>query len=32
LVRIEIQELDIVAMFSNEGERVPFTKPAKARG
>jgi dynein heavy chain len=26
LVRLEINELDIVAMFSNEGEKVPFFK------
>ena len=32
LVKLEINELDIVAMFSNEGERVPFNKVQKARG
>ncbi len=33
LVKLEIvQEVDIVAMFSNEGERIPFSKPQKARG
>ncbi len=26
LVKLEINELDIVAMFSNEGEKVPFNK------
>jgi dynein heavy chain len=32
LVKLDIQELDIIAMFSNEGERVPFAKVQKARG
>ena len=33
LVKLEIQQdVDIIAMFSNEGERVPFSKPQKARG
>jgi len=32
LVRLDIQEADIVAMYSNEGERVPFSKIQKARG
>lgn len=32
LVRLEINELDIIAMYSNEGERVPFSKDQKARG
>ena len=32
LVKLEINELDIVAMFSNEGERIPFNKVQKARG
>jgi dynein heavy chain, axonemal len=32
LVRLDIQELDITAMYSNEGERVPFFKTQKARG
>ena len=27
LVKLDIQELDIVAMYSNEGERVTFYKP-----
>jgi hypothetical protein len=32
-VKLEIlQDVDIVAMFSGEGERVPFSKPQKARG
>ena len=33
LIRLEIlQDVDIIAMFSNEGERIPFSKPQKARG
>jgi dynein heavy chain, axonemal len=33
LVKLDIQqEVDIVAMYSNEGERIPFSKPQKARG
>lgn len=33
MVKLEIlQDVDIVAMFSGEGERVPFSKPQKARG
>lgn len=32
LVRLDIAELDITAMYSNEGERVPFAKTQKARG
>lgn len=32
IVKIDLQDLDILAMQSNEGERVPFSKPAKKRG
>jgi dynein heavy chain len=33
LVRLEIvQDIDIVAMYSNEGEKIQFSKPQKARG
>lgn len=32
LVKLDIQEYDIVAMYSNEGERVPFAKIQKAKG
>lgn len=32
LVKLDIQELDIVAMYSNEGERIAFSKSQKARG
>ena len=32
LVKLEIiQDIDIIAMFSNEGERIPFSKPQKAK-
>jgi dynein heavy chain, axonemal len=32
LVKLEFQEVDILAMYSNEGEKVNFSKPLKARG
>ena len=32
LVRLDIQEYDIIAMNSNEGEKVPFSKVQKAKG
>jgi len=33
LVKLEIQQdVDIIAMFAKEGERIPFSKPLKARG
>jgi dynein heavy chain len=32
LVKLEFAEVDILAMYSNEGERVPFNKALKARG
>ena len=32
MVKLEFQELDIIAMYSNEGEKVNFSKSLKARG
>lgn len=32
LVKLEFSDLDILAMYSNEGEKVPFAKSLKARG
>ena len=32
MVKLEFQDIDIIAMFSNEGEKINFLKGLKARG